>query len=160
MEKTNNITGKMVDDFCKTFGGRYLSVNTLKNLNKRESQFHLFEHWNIIHIKDDMITHSYLNGGNGNIEKTFSQIGISEVGKVAFVKHKDTFILFKRKNGYLSPEYVYNELSTLRNVDTKRMWLNENGIQVRRKYWVLDESMKLVWKMQDVFTGKQLACEQ
>lgn len=154
--KGQEINSELVERFCSEFKGRYLTLKAFKKLDERERQFHLFGHWNILHSDESNIYHSYLNGATGDIEECFSKIPISDLDKTVFIKHNDTFILFKYSKGTLKPEYVYNQLDSLTKIDEKRVWLHENGIHVRRKYMVLDEKMMIEWKLKDAFTGDEL----
>lgn len=150
------INSELVERFCSEFKGRYLTLKAFKKLDKRERQFHLFGHWNVLHSDDSNIYHSYLNGATGDIEKCFCEMPLSDLDKIVYIKHDDTFILFKRSKGMIKPEFVYNQLDTLTRIDDKRVWLYENGIQVRRKYWQFNDKMLIEWKMKDAFTGEEL----
>ncbi len=159
MEK-KKINSDLIERFCSEFRGRYLTLGRFKDLNERERQFHLFGHWNILHSDDSSIYHSYLNGSTGDAEECFCKMPLSELDKTIFIKKGDTFILFKRSKGMLKAEYLNSQLRTLEAIDSKRIWLHKNGIQVSRKYWQFDERMLIEWKVKDAFTGEELNSQQ
>jgi len=150
------INSELVESFCNEFKGRYLTLRVFKKLDRRERRFHLFGHWNIVHSDGNNIYHSYLNGATDEIEKCFCEMPLSNLDKTVFIKHDDTFILFKRSKGTLKPEFVYTRLGTLTRIDDKRIWLHKNGIQVRREYWQFNDKMLIEWKTKDAFTGEEL----
>jgi hypothetical protein len=150
------ITSNLVERFCNRFKGRYLSINTFKKLDKRESGFHFNGHWNILKVEDDMICHYYMNGATGETGECFSRMKLSEFGKTVFIRYKNSFVLFKRSKGRLKVEYQNTMLDRFTNINDKHIWLHENGIQIKRKYFLYNLNLSLNWKIVDAFTGEEV----
>lgn len=130
---TNKINNALVSSYVSRFSGRYLTVKKLKTLSQRQRQIHFNNHWNILLIDNDMICLSYLNGGNGNIEKTLSSIPLYELNEIVFIPWEDNFVLFKYYNGQLKVKYTSLTLRMLENITSEHRFFAENGFKIKRK---------------------------
>lgn len=152
-----NIDSNLVESFCNEFKSNFLSLKSLiKTQYKTDLRFHLFGYWNVLKIKNNKIYHYKLNGGNNKTEELFSEISFNEIQKTVFIRYKNSFILFKKHKSSIKPIFINTELRTLEKITSKHIFLNNQGVEVIRNYWVLDNNLNLTWKKKNAFTDKEI----
>lgn len=140
---------ELVEKYISQFPKRYISVQTLQKAERLS--FHSWGHWNCLIIEDGSIVHYYKNGATGELEKELSRVVLSEVGKKIYLPYKGGFFLLIRRKNQIKPECVFPRISTFCGVDKSHHFLNENGIQVSKRYWSFDENMQVQFKERNPF---------
>ena len=89
------VNKELVQKYCDTFAGRYLTVKKYKTLSGSELMFHLDNHWNMLDTHENEIRNSYRCGATGDRGETYSTNSFGNMGKYVFFERKGSFLLFK-----------------------------------------------------------------
>ena len=151
------ITKEIIKDFTVEFPKRYLTLNRLKKLNKRDRQFHFNGHWNILTIDEKYLKHYYLDGGNGKLKEEFSKVSVLDIDKTVFIKWEDVFILFtfSRSKG-LQPIYSSTTISTFSTIKPVHKFYKNIGVKVVKEILNINMNSSSPYIYFDAFTGEEI----
>lgn len=151
------VNKELIAEFCQKFPARYLTLKTYRKLSERDRQFHLFNHWNILHDNGINMFHSYMNGRTGEKEHLIGSMSLESMGNIVYVTYKESFILFKRSQGMLRGIYMGNELSTFSRITEKEVFLHSKGMTFTRN--IVNLSMNInepIYKKYNAFTNEEI----